>query len=109
MGQVTHAVKTRTVIGLFAVAVLVIPVKWKFAASAGAASAIHGYHGICNAGVGEPYSEFMHELRKLAESGDTNKLLTVLRRAAERSSDIYSVWLYEKRDAYLKSTHEILQ
>jgi hypothetical protein len=101
--------KTRTVIVLAVVVVGVMAVEWKFAASMGAASAIHGYHGTCNGGVGQPYADFMHELRTLAERGDTNRLANVLRRADERSRDIYDVWLYDKRDAYRESIHQILK
>ena len=47
----------------------------------------------------------------MAESGDTNRLVTVLRRADERSRDIDEVWLgggYEN-DFYRKSIDEILR
>jgi hypothetical protein len=101
--------KTRTVIILAAVAVAAMVVEWKFAVSMGEAYAKHGYHGICNGGVGEPYADFIRELRKIAESGDTNRLATVLRRADERSRDIYGVWLDDKRDAYRRSLDEILK
>jgi hypothetical protein len=101
--------KTRSVIVLVVVVLAVMAVEWKIAASMGAASAIHGYHGTCNGGVGQPYGDFMRELRTLAESGDTNRLATILRRADERSRDIYDVWLYDKRNAYRESIHEILK
>ena len=95
---------------LLAVAVLaVMVVEWKFAASMGAANAIHGYHGTCNGGIGQPYADFMHELRALAESGDTNRLITVLRRADARSGEIYEVWLADRREAFRESIHEILR
>jgi hypothetical protein len=99
--------KTRTVIVLAVVGLGVMAAEWKFAASMGAATAIHGYHGTCNGGVGQPYADFMHELRTLAERGETNRLVTVLRRADERSRDIYDVWLYDERDAYRRSLDEI--
>jgi len=83
--------------------------EWKFAASMGAAYAKHGYHGICNGGVGQPYEDFIRKLRMMAESGDTKRLATVLRRADERSRDIYDVWLQDERDAYRKSLDEILK
>ena len=71
---------------------------------------IHGYHGICNGGVGQPYQDFIHQLRLIAESGDTNRLATVLRRADEHSRDIYEVWLDDhSHDAYRKSIDEILK
>jgi hypothetical protein len=90
-------------------------VEWMFASWMGASSAIHSYHGICNVGVGEPYADFVHQLRIIAESGDTNRLVTVLRRADERSRDIYDVWLGAyaggaiDSDAYKKSIDEILK
>ncbi len=109
LGRFERRMKTRTVIVLAAVVLVVMVVEWKFAASMGAARAIHGYHGVCNGGVGQPYADFIRELRTMAERGDTNRLATVLRRADERSRDIYDVWLYHKRDAYRGSIHEILK
>jgi hypothetical protein len=71
--------KIRIIIVLAAVVVVVaMIVEWKFAASMGAAQAKHGYNGICDGGVGEPYTDFIHQLRRMAESGDTNRLVTVL-------------------------------
>ena len=104
--------KIRIIIVLAAVVVVVaMIVEWKFAASMGAAQAKHGYNGICNGGIGEPYTDFIHQLRRMAESGDTNRLVTVLRRADERSRDIYEVWLGGgyKNDFYRKSIDEILK
>jgi len=83
----------RPVILLAAVVAAALIVECKFASSLAAARAIHDYHGICNAGVGEPYADFIHQLRTLAESGNTNRLAIVLRRADEHSRDIYEVWL----------------
>lgn len=112
-----HTIKTPTVIVLAAVAFLVMVigmvVEWRFASWMGASSAIHNYHGICNVGVGQPYEDFIRQLRTIAESGDTNRLVTVLRRADERSRDIYDVWLGddlpEYHKAYRKSIDEILK
>jgi hypothetical protein len=101
--------KIRTVIVLAVIVVAVMIVEWKVAAAMGKAQAKHGYHGICNGGVGEPYGDFIRELRTMAERGDTNRLAIVLRRADERSRDIYDVWLDDKRDAYKTSIHEILK
>ena len=109
--------KIRTVIVLaavgFVVVVIGMVVEWRFASWMGASSAIHNYHGICNGGVGEPYADFMHQLRIIAESGDTNRLVTVLRRADERSRDIYDVWLGDGlpsyHNKYRESIHEILK
>ncbi len=95
---------------IWAIAVVIaMVVEWKLAVSMGEAYAKHEYHGICNGGVGHPYAGFIHELRKMAESGDTNRLATVLRRADERSLDIHDVWLYDEYDAYRKSLDEILK
>lgn len=101
--------KIRTIIVLAAVFLTVTIVEWQFATSMGMAYAKHGYHGICNGGVGAPYQDFIHRLRTMAESGDTNRLATVLRRADERSRDIYDVWLDDQRDAYKASIGEILK
>lgn len=111
--------KTRTVIVLAAAGFLAVGLgmvlEWRVAWWMGASSAIHNYHGICNGGVGEPYGDFVHQLRIMAESGDTNRLATVLRRADERSRDIYNVWLgaYASggidSDAYKRSIDEILK
>jgi hypothetical protein len=97
---------------LAVVVILVMVAEWKYAAfTAGlpAARAIHEYHGVCNSGVGEPYADFIHQLRTMAESGDTNRLAIVLRRADEHSRDIYDVWLVGKPDAYKTSLYEILK
>jgi hypothetical protein len=84
--------------------------EWKLAAVVSAGGAIHNLHGVCNGGVGRPYGDFIHHLRTMAESGDTNRLVTVLRRADEHSRDIYDVWLDDNdHDAYRKSIAEILK
>ena len=83
--------------------------EWKFVAFMTEARVVHGYHGTCNGGVGQPYADFVHQLRTMAESGDTNRLVTVLRRADQRSRDIYDVWLADRRDAYQESIREILK
>ena len=89
----------------------IMSAKWKLAAFLKVAKTIHNYHGICNSGVGDPYADFVHQLRGIAESGDTNKLVTILRRADERSRDIYEVWLGDgyENDIYRRSIHEILK
>jgi hypothetical protein len=101
--------KTRTVIILAAVVVTAMIAEWQFVADMTEVRVIHGYHGFCNSGIGHPYADFIHQLRTLAEKGDTDKLATVLRRADERSRDIYDVWLDNKPDAYKESTREILK
>jgi hypothetical protein len=101
--------KTRTFIILAAVVVAAMIVEWQFVAFMTEARIVHGYHGTCNGGVGKPYADFVHELRKMADIGDTNRLAIVLARADERSRDIYDVWLADRRDAYQESIHEILK
>jgi hypothetical protein len=92
--------KMRTVIILGAIVVSAMIAEWKFVALMTEARIVHGYHGTCNGGVGQPYADFIHQLRALAESGDTNRLVTVLRRADERSRYIYEAWLSDERGAY---------
>ncbi len=113
--------KTRTVLVLASVGFLVliagivigVVAEWSLAKPRGASFSAHNYHGICNVGVGQPYQDFIRQLRAIAESGDTNRLVTVLRRADERSRDIYDVWLGddlpEYHKAYRKSIDEILK
>jgi hypothetical protein len=107
-------IKTRTIVILVVLLTTVVGVvlaaEWRFVAFMTEARAIHNYHGICNGGVGQPYEDFIHQLRTMAERGDTNRLATVLRRADERSRDIYQVWLdgYH-HDAYRNSIQEILK
>lgn len=107
--------KIRIIIVLATVAVVAaMIVEWKFAAFMGSSRAKHEYNGILGRGVGQPYQDFIHQLRMMAESGDTNRLVTVLRRADERSGDIDEVWLgggYSsyQNDFYRKSIDEILK
>jgi len=102
-------IKTRYIVIASIVVIVALAVKWNFVAFMAETRAIHGYHGLCNGGVGEPYVEFVHRLRTLSESGDTNTLARVLRRADEHSRDIYGVWLDAKPDAYRESIHEVLK
>jgi len=67
------------------------------------------YHGLCNVGVGQPYQDFVHQLRDFYESGDTNSLGRALAAADTNSLDIYSVWLYGDYDAYRSSIKKILK
>jgi hypothetical protein len=101
--------KPRILVVLAVLVLMAMAAEWKFAVFMTEARIIHGYHGICNAGVGQPYTDFIHQLRTISESGDTNRLATLLRRADEHSRDIYEVWLADKRDAFRESTHEILK
>jgi hypothetical protein len=99
----------RTKVVLTVIVATAMLVEWKLAASMGEAYAKHAYHGMCNGGVGQPYADFIHRLRVIAESGDSNRLTIVLQRADERSRDIYDVWLAERRDAYKMSIYKILK
>src|SRR5262245_5890463 len=105
-------IKPRTIIILVAVVIVAMTVEWKFVTFMTKARTIHGYHGICNGGVGQPYADLIHQLRMICESGDTNRLATVLRRADEHSRDMYNVWLDDfdiHHDAYRKSIEQILK
>ena len=102
-------IKPRILVILAVTVILAMISEWKFVAFMTEVRTIHGYHGTCNGGVGQPYADFVHQLRTMAESGDTNRLAIVLRRADERSRDIYDVWLDDKREAYKTSIYEILK
>ena len=102
-------IKPRIIVILAVAVVLAMIAEWKFVAFTTEARTIHGYHGLCNGGVGWPYADFVHQLRVLQESGDTNKLGRVLRDADKHSHDIFDVWLSDKRDAYETSIYEILK
>lgn len=101
--------RKRTILALAVLVTVAMVFEWKFVSLMAEGRAIHNYHGICNGGVGEPYSDFIHQLRTICESGDTNRLAAVLRRADQHSRDIYGVWLGGDRDAYRKSIDEIFQ
>jgi len=102
-------IKTRYIVALVIFLVVTMAVKWQFVAFMAESRAVHGYHGLCNGGIGEPYADFVHRLRLLSESGDTNTLARVLKRADQRSRDIYEVWLAPEPDAYRKSINEIFE
>jgi hypothetical protein len=110
-------IKTRFIVILAAAVILVMIAEWKYVSFATQIATefeienhtVRYYHGLCNGGVGKPYADFIHRLRTLYESGDTNALARVLRGADERSRDIYNVWLSNNPDAYQKSIHEILK
>jgi hypothetical protein len=70
---------------------------------------VRHFHGVCNDGVGQPYQDFIHQLRGLSESGNTKELSRVLAAADTNSLDIYSVWLYDDVDAYRASIQKILK
>ena len=91
------------------VAVLIaMAAEWRVASFWGFAGSAHYFHGICNTGVGWPYADFVHRLRVLSDSGDTQRLNQALQAADKRSHDIFKVWLYNHEDAYKKSLDEVL-
>ena len=67
------------------------------------------YHGLCNRGVGQPYTEFTHQLRVLSERGDAAALARALHEADEHSGDIYRVWLDDDDTAYRTSIQQALR
>jgi len=101
-------IKRRTLVIISIVLVIAAIAEWHYAYSFGEADAGHGFHGLCNSGVGAPYQDFVHRLRVLAESGDTNALTATLRTADQRSRDMFEVWLSYNPDAYKESLHQIL-
>ena len=102
-------IKTPTIVTLVIAIILSMIVEWQYVAISTKVGTVHDYHGLCNSGVGRPYADFVHQLRLLQDNGDTNTLARALRGADERSRDIYDVWLFDKRNAYLESTREILK
>ena len=71
-------IKPRIIVILAVAVFLAMIAEWKFVAFMTETRAIHNYHGNCNGGVGEPYADFVHQLRTLSESGDTNALARAL-------------------------------
>ena len=95
---------------LFAVAAAIIMVvEWQVATGWGRAMSAHYWHGLCNTGVGWPYTHLVHELRTISDSGDSARLNRALRAADEHSRDIFDVWLQKKTTAYKSSVDEILR
>jgi hypothetical protein len=102
-------IRKPVLVAIATLALLGTVLEWQFASAFGSMSTAHRYHGLCNGGVGWPYSKFVHELRTLAESGDTNRLAQILRRADDESHQMFEVWLAEKPFAYKSSLDEILK
>lgn len=102
-------IKKSILISAIVVIVLLMTAEGKFVAFMARTDAIRHYHGLCNYGVGQPYAEFVHQLRVLCEGGDTNALARILHNADEHSRDIYEVWLNDDPDAYRKGMREILK
>ena len=98
--------KIRTIIVLAAIAVAAMIGEWKFVE----ARTFNHSRRICNEGVSKPYEDFIHQLRVMAESGDTNRLVTVLRRADKDSDIMHAVWIDDVHHlAYQRSIDEILK
>ena len=98
-------IKTWIIVVAIITIILAMIFEWQFAE--GLTS--HRYHGLCNAAVGRPYVDFVHQLHSYYESGDTNALGRALSGADKRSGDIYRVWLEDKPDAYRTSIQAILK
>ncbi len=101
-------IKTRILVAIAVAVIVAMVIEWHVASGWSRTMTAHYFHGVCNAGVGQPYQDFIHQLRGFYESGDTNKLGRVLTMADTNSLDIYSVWLYEDYDAYRSSIRKIL-
>ena len=101
--------KTRGIVIMVTVFLLAMIIEWKFVAGKGEAETAHKYHGLCNYGIGWPYKDFIHHLRTLSDSGNTNSLSRALHNADDRSMDIFNVWLYDEPEAYSASIHEIFK
>ena len=98
--------KIHTVIILVAVVVIAMIGEWKFVE----ARTFNHYRRICNEGVSKPYEDFIHQLRVMAESSDTNRLAIVLRRADDDSDVMHAVWIDDVHHfAYQRSVDEILK
>jgi len=101
-------IKTRALVFLIAFAISAMIIEWRFVSFRTEVCVTRKFHGLCNGGIGDPYSDLMHRLRTIAESGDTNSLAQALQQADERSRDLFEVWLEENPNAYRSSIKEIL-
>ena len=99
---------TKTRIAVVVLVVVAMALEWQVARAWGGAMTAHYFHGLCNGGVGWPYADFIHRLRVLSDSGDSQRLNQALQAADKRSNDIFKVWLYDHQNAYRDSLHEIL-
>lgn len=105
-------IKTYVIIIFAGVVLSLMAAEWRYVGNRKAEEArihtVREYHGLCNTGIGQPYTDFVHQVRGIYESGDTNRLGRVLRGADEHSQDIYIVWLDGKEDAYRSSIQAVL-
>jgi hypothetical protein len=95
-------------ISIVAALFVAMVLEWLVASGWGRASTAHYFHGLCNGGVGWPYADFIHRLRVLSDTGDTQRLNQALQAADKRSHDMFKVWLYDKEGAYRQSLDETL-
>ena len=110
-------IKTRYIIVIIALVVVAMIIEGKIVAKFVAiktsfnveTDTVRRYHALCNGGVGWPYSDLIHRLRVLSDSGDTNALSRALREADDRSRDMFEVWLAEDPEAYRESIRKILK
>ncbi len=102
-------IKTRTIVIAGIGVLLLMVAEWRYVAWRTEIETVREFHGLCNTGVGTPYFDFVHQLRLIQESGDTNKLARVLRGADNGSHDISLVWLHRKPLAYKESLEKILK
>jgi hypothetical protein len=86
-------IKTRYMVITGIAVICVMAAEWKYLRWSVEAGVVHKFHGVCNDGVGQPYTDFIRALRGLAQKGDTNALVRVLVKADKSSRDIYEVWL----------------
>lgn len=102
-------IKKRNFVFLTVLPISIMIIEWRFVSFRTEERVTRKFHGVCNVGVGDPYSDFMHQLRTIFESGDTNTLARALQRGDQHSRDIFEVWLAEKPNAYRSSIREILR
>ncbi|HEV2434924.1 MAG TPA: hypothetical protein VG077_02905, partial [Verrucomicrobiae bacterium] len=105
-----HKVKrNRAVILTIGVMLLLMVVEGLLVAGKTKYDDVRYYHGLCNDGVGQPYVDFIHQLRGLSDSGNTKELSRVLAAADTNSVIICDVWLSGDMDAYHASIQKILK
>jgi hypothetical protein len=89
--------------------VVAMTAEWLVASFWPRATTARYFHALCNTSVGQPYTDFVHRLRTLSDSGDTTRLNRALRTADERSDQIFEVWLRQNTAAYTSSLDNILE
>jgi hypothetical protein len=102
-------IKTRVIVVLIVAIVLAMVAEWQYVALVTKVNTLRYCHALFDAEVGEPYVEFIHQLRMLSDSGQADKLGQALRGADEQSLDIYNVWRSDNADAYASSIHKMMK